>query len=87
MFRAININQDVYVILTREGEKVLEERHNRIREGNLESFGKDIGDFNISDYLNDKYFICPLWKLLEIFGPDINTNYIKDNLIIYKEEE
>ena len=25
MFRAININQDVYVILTREGEKVLEE--------------------------------------------------------------
>lgn len=65
MMNRVNLNDEVKVILTREGEQVLALKHKITRETVIANGGEDIGEFVLR--LDGGFYTTQVWILLNDF--------------------
>lgn len=64
----VNLNSSIKVKLTPMGKKILQDRHDDLREHVQSVSGSDIGPY--SPRLDDNgYYTTQLWILMNVFGP------------------
>lgn len=78
----VNLNEEVKVMLTREGEQVLARKHRTTREIILKNGGEDIGEFILR--LDKNYFyVTQVWILLN----DFKDYFGWDSPMVFKGNE
>lgn len=68
----VNLNDEVKVVLTKEGEQVLALKHKCLRETILENGGEDLGEFILR--LEGGFYVTQLWILMNDFKDYMDWN-------------